>query len=390
MTESEKKHPLSNLNLSLSEGCSLSCRQCWSSSSTARNGSGSQFLNIDTAIHCVQEALPLGLSNVRLTGNNVLRYPHFDTLINALEKLELAIHLEINGSGMNLQRADRLGRVPLLHVSIGLDGADAATHDGIHKSPGAFAAAEQAVHLLAEVGLAPQIVFSISRRNAGQTEALVRLAETIGAGSVRFTVQQPEVFNSQASTVSPLQFANQRKNGTGELTIEEQKSHNIAPADLHIQEIIALGRKVERELVFTTRLHLTFDQPPAFRGLHSLSRSEAQQRCGIINAIGLNPSGDYSLCSVGQSLPQLILGKANLDPLEFIWNEHPILLLLRDGMPHRLEGICDRCVMKTVCLGYCPVENYYRTGSFWGPNWFCSSAEQVGLFPAGRLIENQR
>jgi radical SAM protein with 4Fe4S-binding SPASM domain len=390
MIDNQKLYPLTTLNLSLSDGCSIACRQCWVNSSTTRYSSAAQFLNIDTAFHVVQEALPLGLSSVRLTGSNVLHYPHFDTLINYLESLELSIHLECNGTGMNVQRADRLGRVPQLQVSIGLDGADAATHDENHNSPGAFAAAAQAIHMLAEVGLLPQIVFSISRRNAGQAEALVRLAETLGAGSVRFTVVQPGMFNSQASAAVAAPISLPRKNGTGELPGNGQTTGKTVPADLHIQEVIALGRKVERELAFTTRLHLIFDQPPAFRGLQSLSRCEAPPRCGIMNALSVQPNGNFALCSVGQSVPQLILGKAGLDPLAMVWNEHPILLLLRDGMPHRLEGICDRCVMKTVCHGYCGVENYYRSGSFWGPNWFCDSAEQVGLFPAGRLIENQR
>jgi len=32
-------------------------------------------------------------------------------------------------------------------------------------------------------------------------------------------------------------------------------------------------------------------------------------------------------------------------------------------------------------------QNYYRTGSLWGSNWFCEQAEEAGLFPASRLIE---
>jgi len=44
--------------------------------------------------------------------------------------------------------------------------------------------------------------------------------------------------------------------------------------------------------------------------------------------------------------------------------------------------------VKRACLGYCPVENYLRTGNFWAPHWFCAEAELAGLFPASLLIEN--
>ena len=105
------------------------------------------------------------------------------------------------------------------------------------------------------------------------------------------------------------------------------------------------------------------------------------------------PDGSYALCGIAAtaraSEPSMIFGKVGEMPLERIWHEHPTLRLLRGGIPDRLEGVCERCIMKTACLGNCPAENYQRTGSLWGPYWFCEAAEQVGLFPASRLIENR-
>ncbi len=95
------------------------------------------------------------------------------------------------------------------------------------------------------------------------------------------------------------------------------------------------------------------------------------------------------MCGIAESVPELVLGQVGVDPLAAIWHNHPALANLRDGLPDRLEGVCSRCIMKTACLGYCAAENYLRSGTFWGPNWFCQAAERAGLFPASRLIENQ-
>jgi len=68
-----------------------------------------------------------------------------------------------------------------------------------------------------------------------------------------------------------------------------------------------------------------------------------------------------------------------------VWQDNAILKALREGLPHRLEGVCGRCLMKGRCLGSCIAQNYYSKGSLWAPNWFCEQAEEAGLFPTSRL-----
>jgi len=76
--------------------------------------------------------------------------------------------------------------------------------------------------------------------------------------------------------------------------------------------------------------------------------------------------------------------EAGEDPLEEVWTGHPRLLELRDGLPSRLEGICSRCLMRQRCLGSCLAQNYYRTGRYWAPYWFCEEADRIGRFPRTR------
>ena len=83
-------------------------------------------------------------------------------------------------------------------------------------------------------------------------------------------------------------------------------------------------------------------------------------------------------------MPELVFGHAATDRLEDVWRESSVLNELRDGLPHKLQGVCGDCFMKAVCLGTCVAQNYYHTKSLWAPFWYCEEAEKRGLFPRGR------
>ncbi len=154
---------------------------------------------------------------------------------------------------------------------------------------------------------------------------------------------------------------------------------------LGVAELIALGRRVEMELAPATDLRLFFDYPMAFRALSRIANGDGCGICGILGILGVIPSGQYALCGIGENVPELVFGVVGNDILKDIWESHPFLVDLRKGLPDRLEGVCARCLMKHRCLGSCMAQNYYSSGNFWAPFWFCERAQDTGMFPAARL-----
>lgn len=372
---------LRQIHLHLTDGCSLACRRCWVQSSPPESGKGTLYLPLAYSMQAIRDALPLGLRSVRLNGGDSLFHPELDNLFDRLESLELAIQIETNGAGLTPQHLGRLARLPQCSITVALDGADAATHEAVSNKPGSFEIATRAVRSLSGAGLAVQIIFTVRRCNIAQIPALVRLVEELGGESIRFVLLQPET----------IQLPKNGTNGNGHHHLDSTRNHKLVFPNvdaLRVEELIALSWRVERELAYTTQVRLVFDQPPAFRGLHPKARVDGQERCGILNSLSVTPGGEYTLCGLGRGLPGLVLGKVSDGSLADLWANHPILQMLRAGLPDRLQGVCERCSLKQSCLGNCVVENTLRTGSFWGPNWFCEAAEKVGLFPAGRLIEN--
>lgn len=292
-----------------------------------------------------------------MTGGEPLLHPRFPDLVEIVQREKLRLTVETNGLLCTPEVVAAIAASPGAFVSVSIDGADAETHEWVRGVAGAFDAACRAVRLLAEAGLRPQVIFSVMRANVHQVEAIVRLAEELGAGSLKFNVVQP--------------------------TARGEKLHQDA-GTLGIDELIALGRRVDTVLAKSTSLRLFFDYPMAFRPLSRMAAPGGCSVCGIYGILGVLPTGHYALCGIGEQVPDMVFGRIGEDPLESVWRDSAVLNAIRTGLPDDLRGICAECLVKERCLGACIAQNYYRSGDLFAPNWFCEAADAEGLFPETR------
>ncbi len=380
--------PLNQIYLYLNGCYSIECRYCQAhpayKPSGGSNGNGNGrgrghssrlCLSLETIQQVIRQGLPLGLRAVRLCGGDALTYPNLDALLDFLEEHELEVTLETDGAGLTAERIARLAQMKQARVVFAWSPPEAAGTSAFPVPLDSDAVVETSIRRLAEAGLAPLVIFPVTRRTVHQVQAAIQLAEKAGAKAMNF------------ASIPPSAPANLY------LPSKDQPLPALPAQTLSVEEIIAVARKIEREFSKTTRLRLFFSLPPAFRGLHPQAVVEGQGSCALFNNLSLLQDGTIALCGAAEAIPELGFGQIEptnpLSPsLAQIWRSHPLLLALRRGMPDRLEGVCGRCIMKTACLGYCVAENYLYTGACWGPNWFCHVAESVGLFPASRLLEN--
>ena len=349
---------LNMLYFYLAEGCNLACRHCWLAPKLDSTGSQYPTLPVELFETAIREAKPLGLGAVKLTGGEPLLHPHFMQLLEIIRREELGLMVETNGLLCTPEIAAEIAKSPKNFVSVSIDGTDAASHEWVRGVAGSFDAARQAVRNLVAAGIRPQVIFSVMRGNAEQVDAIVAMAEELGAASLKFNIIQP--------------------------TARGEKLHE-AQETLDVAELIALGRHVEQELAPKSKMKLFFHYPHAFRALSRIASGDGCSACGILGILGVLASGQYALCGIGEQVPELNFGEVGKVGLGEVWRENPVLKALRDGLPGRLEGVCSRCLMKGRCLGSCIAQNYYRTRSLWAPFWFCEQAEAAGLFPASRL-----
>lgn len=353
---------LNTIYFYLTEGCNLACRHCWIAPTYQGEGKTYPALPVELFESIIGQAKALGLTGVKLTGGEPLLHPHIQDLLDIVRKEDLGLTVETNGVLCTAELAQALKSCRNPFISVSLDGADVETHEWMRGVSGSFEAALQGIRNLVSVGFRPQVIMSIVRRNKDQMETVVRLAESLGAGSVKFNLVQP--------------------------TARGEKMHEQGEA-LAIDELVELGSWVEKTLSASTQLRLFYSHPAAFKPMSKMfGDQQGCGVCGIFGILGVLADGSYALCGIGETVPELIFGHAAKDRLEDVWRESSVLRELRDGLPHRLEGVCGDCFMRPMCLGSCVAQNYYRSKHLWAAFWYCEEAERRGLFPASRRGAN--
>jgi SynChlorMet cassette radical SAM/SPASM protein ScmF len=356
----QQNHPLNRIYFYLTEGCNLRCRHCWIAPKFQTEAQIYPALDFELFCSIIAQAKPLGLTGVKLTGGEPLLHPMIHDILEFIRQEDLQLTVETNGVLCAPELAKSLAKCKNPFVSVSLDGTNAKTHEWVRGVEGCFDKAIEGIKNLVKADFKPQIIMTIMRHNINQLEALVRLAESLGAGSVKFNIVQPTA--------------------RGETMYQ-------AGETLTIGELVQTGKWVEDALFSATTIKTFYSHPPAFRPLGKLfgENGDGCSVCGILGILGVLADGRYALCGIGKTIPELVFGHARQNRLEDIWNHTPILMELREGMPRRFEGVCKDCVMKARCLGNCVAQNYYKSRNLWAGYWYCEEARQHGLFPKTRI-----
>ena len=272
--------------------------------------------------------------------------------------MQLAI--ETNGILLTPEIVGKIAACKNPSVSVSLDSAEPTIHEWMRGVRGSFEAALSGTRVLADAGFRPQIIMSVARRNRDQIEPVARLAEKIGASSLKLNIVQP--------------------------TARGEKMYRDGET-LTIEELVELGRWVEDDLSARTNIRIIHSHPMAFRPLGRLFGQNAVGcgLCGIKSIIGVLADGAYALCGIGETVPELVFGHAASDRLEDVWNGNEVLCSIREDLPDKLKGICADCVLRGVCLGCCVAQNYCISKDLMAANWYCEAAHRRGLFPETRM-----
>jgi SynChlorMet cassette radical SAM/SPASM protein ScmF len=356
----KKDYPLDTIYFYLTEGCNLRCRHCWIEPGHQTENRSYPALDFRYLRAIIEQAKPIGLSSVKLTGGEPLLHPAIHEILELIRQEDHRLTVETNGTLCTPKISREIAGCKAPSVGVSLDGANAETHEWVRGVTGCFQAALEGIRNLAEAGLKPQVIMTLMRRNKDQVEAMIRLAESLGAGSIKFNLMQP--------------------------TARGEKMHQAGEA-VPTEELVRLGQWVENDLSTSTDLKLYYHHPLAFRPLGRMfgEKGDGCGRCGILGIIGVLANGSYALCGIGEAVPELVFGHVETDLLREVWGNHSLLLEMREGMPHRLVGICGNCLMKKICLGSCIAQNYYRHKSLWSSFWYCQDAQRLGLFPKSRV-----
>jgi len=349
--------PLTQYYFYLTAGCNLACQHCWLSPSYQKDGGTGGHLEYQLFELALDEAIPLGLNSVKLTGGEPLLHPDFIPIVDLLKEKELGLTIETNGTLVTAEIARHLRQHSTLgHISVSVDGDNADTHDRFRSVSGSFERAVDGIKYLVAEGYRPQVIMSLHHNNVDEIAGLVSSAQEWGAGSVKFNLVQPA--------------------GRGEGLIQRGQV-------LDINRLVALGKWVENDLQQGVSIPLHYSWPRVFHSLdYLLNRSDGS--CSIHNILGVLANGTLAMCGIGMEVPDLVYGQLGVDRVADVWANNPVLTQLRQDIPANLEGVCGACLFKNQCLGSCVANNYLLSGHLTAPYWFCQQALDAGLLPLSR------
>ncbi len=343
----------------LTKGCNLKCRHCWINPPFEPGIKADKFPFIDFELFkdICRQGKTLGMSSVKLTGGEPLIHPDIEKIISYVNEEKLGLTIETNGVELTQSIINKILQNKRKFLSISLDGVDAETHEWIRGVSGCFELAVNNAKKMIRAGYRPQLIMSVMKHNYNQMEELVRFAEKEGFESVKFNL------------VTPAERG--------------EKMHEFEET-LPIDKLVELGEWVERKLIPNSKIRIVYSHPAAFQPLSRIFSGKIGQ-CGIFNIIGVLGTGQYALCGIGESVPELVFGDAAKDKLSDIWNKNTVLDDIRKGLPKKLKGICAECINKSNCLASCIAMNYYRHKDLFSSYWYCEEAYNSGLFPKSRI-----
>lgn len=354
--DTPQHYPLQQIYFYVTRECNARCFHCYQPTrhTTERTVSGSPqapTLSVDDFVSFLEDALPLGAQSVKITGGEPLLRPDLGELISGIYGLGLSISIETNGFLLDEKTADLLAEHGV-DVSISLDGSTPALHDTLRGLTGSFEQATRAMRLLAERGASPKAIMAVSRRNLGEVEKVVETARESGCSIVKL------------NPVNTLGLA------------RELATRDVL---LQVDEIVALYNR-RRELEAGYGVFVFLEGPPSFASIDEFVTGHAAA-CPFRTMVGVLADGSLSFCGIGNSYPGLVIGRVGEIDLASWWREAPQLRQMRESVAGALEGVCSRCILRSICHGSCRALAYGEFGTFSAPHPWCQASFERGIFP---------
>jgi len=340
---------LKTIYLYFTNNCNLNCLHCWIDPVF---NSEKIDADIKPIMDAIIEAKKLGLKTIKITGGEPFLHKKILQLIEDVSKEEIDIIIETNATLIGENEAAVIRENRVKKVAVSLDSFHPFAHDYLRGVEGAFDKALKAIKILKKHEIPLEIIMCLYKKNKEDIKKMIGFSESLGAKTLK---------------INPIE-----KIGRGD---------RIGRELLSTKEILDVYESVSNS-ISASSIDVFFDIPLAF--IRKIDKIKVQRRCNIVNILGILVDGSFSICGIGENIPELNISPKNRS-VKQIWEYNKIFKFIRENIPDKLEGVCSRCIFKYICLGKCRAIAYYRYGSLTAPFPFCQDAYEKGIFPETRL-----
>ncbi len=350
----ENNTPISGF-FELTSRCNLHCKMCYICSQQGDRSIAERELSAEQWISLGKEARENGLLFLTLTGGEIFIRNDFWDIYDAFSEMGFSLTLFTNASLLNSEKVKRLGAKPPSKVSITLYGARPETYGRVTGHPEALRNTLQAVRMLIDEGIKPELKTTIIKYNSHEFEEMAEIADSMGI------------------IINIVNYVSPRREGSG-TTPEEMR---LSPADLiafekrvmALNEKLALRQKKEEDTVQLDKDIMINSEIDAHNsGAFKEAMQHSAFKC-IAGKCGFWVSWD------GRLMPCGILNEPYTEPLKIgfgkAWEQLRQACLT---VPECKD--CASCSYKQKCMA-CPGRLLSETGSFEKPaEYLCQMAKE--------------
>jgi radical SAM protein len=326
----------------VTRACQLACHHCRAS---ATPGALPGELDHDEGRRLIEQVAEFGRPHPILvfTGGDCLLRPDVFDLAGYARELGLPVAMSPSVTPMLTSDAiARMVEVGVSAVSISLDGAVAATHDGVRGIPGHFDRTIPAIRALVAAGLKVQINTTVMARNVDELADIAAIVHDTGADiwEVFFLVHVGRGESTDAigpddhEEVSHL-LVDASSYGFVVRTVEGPFFRRVVLQRRHRPDVRPLG---QRYAALSARLVELLGPPSEHSSARTASTRDGKGILFVAHDGQVYPAG---------FLP-LELGSVRDTPLATIYRDAP---LLRDIRATAFTGRCGRCEYADLCGG---------------------------------------
>jgi MoaA/NifB/PqqE/SkfB family radical SAM enzyme len=194
------------IGIELNNVCNLDCTHCFRNIYRGNGDKSELFLPLATLDKILREAQSLGYHHAALTGGEPPLHPQFGEALDIIAAYGFTYHFLTNARGFQktLQAITQPNRrAQLGGISFSLDGATAATHDGI-RGAGSYREVVTAIATCQALGIDASIVTTINRANRHEIDQLALLGAHLKVKRQIFGHQMPTEHNLDEDLILPL------------------------------------------------------------------------------------------------------------------------------------------------------------------------------------------
>ena len=230
----------------------------------------------------------------------------------------------------------RLKQAGFGKVGISIDSPKAEVHDQFRGVKGSHGKALAALGYLKEAGIETSISSVICRINIDDIDGLIEMARSAGVSNINF----------HNFKCSGLGFANKDV-----LDLSPEEWHDFYTRAIALKETVK-------------DLQISLEDPIIALLGHKNGPSLVKGSvCGKLS-LNIKSNGDITPCGF---IP-IVIGNICRDDLLEIWNNSPVLNMMRNKVP---KGKCLSCESYTECLGGCTARTLALTGDMNNPDPHC-------------------